>query len=385
MNHRIGIVTPEFPPLAGGVGQSVQRLATSLTKAGCVVKVIVLPTYNTSQNGQTPYYEALQAGQLEIYRLNPPHKRDKYFEPGLDTACFEWLGEFCQSQRLDLLHSFYISHTGFTTGLVAHELGLPFIASVRGNDLHQNLFDSRRFHYIKWTLENADLLTFVSADLERRAHKLVHLKAPTRVIWNGIDPTEFNPAAEIPAKFSGLTAPVIGSAGYFRHKKGIETLLAACELLEQPISVLLVGDFLASEADYWTESVLPAVAPQVAVTVSGIIPHPEILPYYKLLDIVVLPSVHEGCPNVMLEAMLMGRPLVCTPRGAMGDILEQSQAGVLVPPNNPRQLAAALQMLLADQELRQTLGQRGQAFAQRELSAETETATWLECYRRLQN
>jgi glycosyltransferase involved in cell wall biosynthesis len=63
---------------------------------------------------------------------------------------------------------------------------------------------------------------------------------------------------------------------------------------------------------------------------------------YRELDLVVLPSRSEGLPNVLLEALGAGRPVVCTTVGAMPEVLETARTGELVPPGDPEALADAI-------------------------------------------
>jgi glycosyltransferase involved in cell wall biosynthesis len=73
-------------------------------------------------------------------------------------------------------------------------------------------------------------------------------------------------------------------------------------------------------------------------------------------DVFVLPSHLEGLPNAVLEAMARGVPVVATAVGGVPSLLQQGKAGILVPPAAPEELAAAIQLLLTDQALRQRLG-----------------------------
>ena len=73
-------------------------------------------------------------------------------------------------------------------------------------------------------------------------------------------------------------------------------------------------------------------------------------------DIFVMPSLSEGLPLALLEAMVAGSAIVATVVGEVSAALEQGAAGVLVPPGDPRALAVAIERLLNDQQLARTLG-----------------------------
>lgn len=379
---RIGITASEYPPVLGGVGQSVRRISKGLAAAGCEIYVFVLPTDTDNSPVHVDQHQISRDGEVHIIRLQPAKRRSRDSQKSRDVACFEWLCDFCRDHQLDLLHSFYISHTGFITGLTARNCGVPFIASVRGNDLHQNLFDSSQFTYILWTLENADLLTFVSASLEQRARALCGRIGRTRVIWNSVDPSDFLSLGS-PDRFTHLIHPIIASAGEFRHKKGIERLLDACTRLEREMTLLLIGDFNWAEREYWQQRIVPNVPQRVHLEVTGAVPHETMLDHFRLADIAVFPAIHEGCPNTMLESMLAGLPVICTRVGAMGDIMEKSHGGIVLDPYTPDSLSNAIALLLDDAELRATLSQDGRCYVLKQLLPENETAAWLECYRRV--
>jgi glycogen(starch) synthase len=103
-------------------------------------------------------------------------------------------------------------------------------------------------------------------------------------------------------------------------------------------------------------------------------------------DICVMPSWWDNFPTACLEAMAAGRAIVATPTGGMADMLDSGNCGVLVEPNNPRALAAALLQLLRDPARRLELGRRARqrvrtVYAEHSLLARYEAA-YQECIRR---
>jgi glycosyltransferase involved in cell wall biosynthesis len=86
------------------------------------------------------------------------------------------------------------------------------------------------------------------------------------------------------------------------------------------------------------------------------LPHEEMLREHGTADIFVLSSEWEGCPNVVLEAMAHGVPVVATAVGGVPELVENGISGILVPPRSPRALADALARLTNDQQLRTVMG-----------------------------
>lgn len=85
---------------------------------------------------------------------------------------------------------------------------------------------------------------------------------------------------------------------------------------------------------------------------------PDAARYLKAFDIFVLPSVKEGMPYALLEAMQAGLPIITTSVGAIPEMLENEMNGLIVPPTNSRILAEAIQRLLRNHDLRENLSQR---------------------------
>ena len=80
---------------------------------------------------------------------------------------------------------------------------------------------------------------------------------------------------------------------------------------------------------------------------------------YRAADIFVLSSKWEGCPNVILEAMAFGLPVVATRVGGVPELVEDDKTGILIRPSDPHALADALKRLITDTDLRITLGKAG--------------------------
>jgi glycosyltransferase involved in cell wall biosynthesis len=99
------------------------------------------------------------------------------------------------------------------------------------------------------------------------------------------------------------------------------------------------------------------------VAFRGALPHDDVLRAYAGADIFVLSSRWEGCPNVVLEAMAHGLPVVATAVGGVPELVEHEASGLLVPPSNPRALADALARLFGDAELSAAMGRAGRARA----------------------
>lgn len=374
---KLGLITPEYPPDFGGVGHSVHRIAQGLADKGVNVSVIVMPEVISQHSMQSEQIIKQVDGAVSVYRITPP-LRGATSGPELHTECFELLKQIGIQQHLNLLHCFFLGINSFLTGLVATELEIPWIASVRGDDLHKRLFRIQQYPYVYWTLEHADAVTFVSADLKRRADHVNKGNGLRRIIWNSISDATVN---DFQSVFPDLhEVPTIGSVGRFRRKKGTDYLVEACSLLPFNVKLLLIGDFAADEQPYWNNLIQTYSSTNVDIVVTGITEHSTIATYYRQLDVLAIPSLHDGCPNVLLEGLALGLPIVASRCGALGDMLDASQSGIVVPPGDTNSLAEALIKSITDGTFRQKCWDNGKDFVRFQWTLKHEIEEWISVY-----
>ena len=379
---KICITTLEFPPDVGGVGESVARIAHLLQDIGYEVHVAV---FHSKQRKAEGYYRSdcstTDQDGIQVHRLTPASRSNAPILQDYRSEIYFQLKQLHRQHQFDLFHAFFINETGFITTLLAKEENIPVINSVRGSDLHKHVFSPKQHGQIGWILESSDWVTFVSGDLQRRGQVLVpSLKEKSSAFWNSIQPMDFSnlPAPPLVDQLKGL---VIGSVGRFRDKKGLEYLLAACAELKQtiPLTLLLVGDFAERERPYW-EAAIGDRAMANHVVLTGMIPRTEGMAYLRYMDIYAIPSLHDGCPNALLEAMLASRPIIGTNVDAIGEILAHNYNGLVVPPGSTAELKTAIISLAQSPELRQRLGQAALATVQQHLSPSIEQRNWARVY-----
>lgn len=237
---------------------------------------------------------------------------------------------------------------------------------------------------MSWVLNNSDWTTFVSRTLQKRASLISPMtRLKSSAFWNSITPINFNKLPK-PAKIKELSGLVIGTTGRFRGKKGIEFLLDACSKLSKEIDItlLLIGDFITKEKSYWEQEIKNNnLGSRLQIT--GMNTREETLAYLPYLDIFTIPSLTDGCPNALLEAMSAGCAIVGSNADAIGEIIEDGVSGLLVNPANAAELAAALRYLADKPELRKRLGTAAKMKVQTELAPAIELDNWLSIYQRV--
>ncbi|MEO0458171.1 MAG: glycosyltransferase [Cyanobacteria bacterium P01_A01_bin.114] len=388
MKKRICMTTLEFPPDVGGVGVSVKRIATMLTDLGYEAHVAVFRAVFRNERAMAaageyrrPTCQTTEQNGIVVHRLQPAVRSAQAKEQDYFCDLYGQLQTLHREYRFDLLHAFFVNEMGFLTTLLGQENTIPVINSIRGADLHKHAFSPQQFGQITWTLANSAWITFVSTDLMHRARTLVpSIQDKSVAFWNSIAPLSFDNLPQ-PTLVDQLKGTVIGSVGSFRDKKGLEYLFDACQELRTTteLTLLLVGDFAEKERGYW-EKALQQSGFADRVVVTGKVSRQEALAYLPHIDIFAIPSLHDGCPNAMIEAMLAAKAIVGTSVDAIGEILEDGSNGLVVQPSDTVDLTNALRRLITQPGLRQQLGMAARQKALNQLAPAVEQQNWQRVY-----
>lgn len=201
----------------------------------------------------------------------------------------------------------------------------------------------------------------------------------------GVDPERFCPGRSTVRKDLGWrdSTPVIGYVGRFTRDKGIPELIEAFESVldaEPEARLLLVGWFDASE---------DALDPELRARIER---HPRIFctgyvedtaPYYRAMDVMVLPTWREGFPNSVLEAQATGVPVVTTLSTGARDSVIPEVTGLLIPPGYPEAISEAVLRLLRAPALRRRMGAAARAWVREHYFERRVLSVTADFYRRL--
>jgi glycosyltransferase involved in cell wall biosynthesis len=190
----------------------------------------------------------------------------------------------------------------------------------------------------------------------------------------------------VPLPDAAVTGPVASArplvlyAGRLSAEKGIDSLLAAMpHVLERhPDAVLQIAG--AGGVFGVQEDALREQARNLGSAVEFLGWIPDLTPRLLAADVFVLPTTSEGMSNAMIEAMAAGRAIVTTDIAAHRGVVEDGVTALLVPPSDPPALAAAINELLGDPELRSRLGRAARATAERRHSLEAMLSAYLTVY-----
>jgi glycosyltransferase involved in cell wall biosynthesis len=378
---RIALTTCDniFDP--GGVSTSITRLAQGLsTHYNAQVDILMLNSNHQTQfnpHGKNGIIQLDQRiGNVTVYKLTPwtggtseaQHRVDMHYA----------LLELARERQYDLMQAFYVSITGFPTVYAARELNIPSIVSIRGNDIIRDVFQSERFPYLKWALENATQFTAVSQEGLQRAQILSASSQKGRVILNSIRPGDYSEGTQD----LDLPHPIIGSLAVFKNKKGLEVLFCAFHILLQhyPTAHLLLVGFVIPQEQNKFDTLVAKYNLSDKITITGRIPGQDALLYLRNMDVFAFTSLHDGCPNTVLEAMLAGIPIVATRAGAVPELIENGKHGLLVQPGSATELCEAMLKMLDTNIDRQQYGKQARQRVLTEFTPQKELAAYWGIY-----
>ena len=156
---------------------------------------------------------------------------------------------------------------------------------------------------------------------------------------------------------------MVGFVGRLTRDKGLPELIEAFDLIlraEPSARLLLVGWFDAAEDALDADLRARIRKPSAASHCTGFVA--DTAPYYRAMDVLVLPTWREGFPNAVLEAAATGIPVVTTECTGARDSVVPEVTGLLIPPGYPEAICEAVLKLLRDPERRQRMGQAARAW-----------------------
>ncbi|MBI5954482.1 MAG: glycosyltransferase [Chloroflexi bacterium] len=420
---KIALLSEKYTPDIGGLAISVGRLGHLLASAGHDVRVFA-PTPSTTLRtdlGLLPSERrTYAAGGVRVTRFGA-HKR-------VDDTLVDWFELIAEEHRrepFDLLQGYFLPQAGFVTVYAGKYLKLPSVVSIRGNDIERAAFDPSRFSHVMYALQHADAVTTNASELARKAKAFVERD----IVWipNGIDTEQFRPLprnealAEALGLYSSVTlsaatlAPgahlpwrsvpgsageglgdnqrgssvaanalpqsdttIMGFVGELREKKGLRALLHGYAQVnkQHPTTLLVVGEVRAGE-DRQIFDEFRSANPDARIIVTGYVTHEDLPAYYALMDVFVHPSLRDGMPNAVLEAMACGKTVIATAVGGVTDVIQDGVDGLLIPAHDAGRLGAIIVEALDQPEKRDQLGRSARETVLRRFTLEKELqANW---------
>ncbi|MFO0915650.1 MAG: glycosyltransferase family 4 protein [Pirellulales bacterium] len=340
---RLVMLAERFPPDLGGVATSAQRLAKSLSQLGHQVHVVAFSTRLPAGAADTQNLP----GFGFVHRLGIARHADFTLQQAQNFL--EWLHS---EVNFELVWSHYAHHAGFLGLWFAELYHLPSILSVRGNDLDRQVFPTGDFARLQWMLQRATQVVAVSQDLARKIQVLVPRNVS--VLPNSVDPDVFSRAERSPELVSRYDLRpgelILGFTGELRAKKGMSFLLQGLHQLLQrrPVRLLLVGEVRGQDTGEFERTCAEMDGIDSAIIRTGQLTDPrDVAAHLKLMDVFLQPSLWDGMPNSVLEAMVARVPIVASDAGAIPELIEHGRTGYLVSKAHLHQLADHVERYLS--------------------------------------
>jgi glycosyltransferase involved in cell wall biosynthesis len=340
----------------GGVEQFVLTLAHALAGERQPVMVIL-------------FHDGLLARRL---RELPVHVEVLPHGPGHNPRAVAELRAILRRERINLLHVHGYKAT-IVGALASRSLGVKVVKTEHGRlERPAGRRDVPAFVKLwlnacldslvsRWAIDG---LVFVSRDIADGASRFAP-RVPKRVIYNGLAPSvDVDQAASDPRDGDG--AFNIGIVGRLTKVKGHAHLLKALARLTH-LHDLRLHVFGTGPLDALCRRLCDEQGLTSRVRFHGF--EPAIHRHIAALDLLIIPSEHEGLPYVLLEAMYLKVPIIASRVGGLREVLEEGECGVLVAPRDPVALAAAIEQAYRHPELRTQLAALAHARLRRDFLA----------------
>lgn len=244
----------------------------------------------------------------------------------------------------DLVNAHWLDPDGIAAAEIARDLNLPLVLSARGCDVNLNLTLPFLRERLLTAVQAAAAVTTVSPQLRAALVQAGVQADHVTAIPNGVDTARFFVRSRAAAR-AALELPrearLIVCVSRLSEEKGVDVLVEAMAhpaVAARGATLMLVGDGPMREA---LTARVASLGIASAVRFVGAVSHDSAAEWFAAADVCCLPSLREGYPNVVLEALACGRPMVASKVGAIPDMLSDA-SGILVPAGNSDALGLAL-------------------------------------------
>jgi glycosyltransferase involved in cell wall biosynthesis len=298
--------------------------------------------------------------------FQPADVRTTYFDyPALPVLSRFFNGDVCAGRlepqirafAPDLILSYWVYPDAYAAVKVGKKLGIPVVTTPIGTDLNRSLKGFTR-SFTSWTLNNSDLVITVSHDLADTAVELGAHRSKVLPILNGCDTNIFFPKEQAESRrLVGMRAEEqsILYVGRLDVLKGLQELVTACAELASSRAELRLTMVGEGPAKPIIEQLAAKLGFANRLRMVAPCPSTMVAEWMNATDVFALPSYAEGCPNVVVEALNCGRPVVASRVGGIPELVNQSK-GILIPSKDAKALAIALNQALNTNWNHQAIG-----------------------------
>jgi glycosyltransferase involved in cell wall biosynthesis len=388
---RLCVVSALYHPSLGGLGRQAQLLTERLAEDGVRVFVIARKMKGVPPAEFSPKVKVLRAWSLrpQVYHMPEVNLVNLFTSLSFCITCSWLLWKY--RNQYDMVH-FHGAGLPLVVNLpLLKLLRKKVIAKVAAAGLGTEAGSLRGRYFGMGTLlakllQKVDAFVAISEEIKEG---LLRDRVEEARIWripNFVDLRQYR-RAELSEKLQlrrRLKLPdgiLVIYSGRFVQRKGIKYLLEAWVEVQREFPqarLLLLGDGQTHED-------MKRYAERLGISKSVLfLGHvSNVQEYFCGADLFVLPSLQEGLPNALLEAMAVGLPVVATCIGGVEDVVENEKNGLLVPPADSRALAEAIKRLISDKDFAKELAHNGYLTVKERFSLDRIVKEYVSLYERL--
>ena len=368
---RVLLLYKDYFPVIGGIENHIRLLAQGLRAEGIDARVLVTNTGPATLRQTMDGVPVTKTGR-QAHLLSTPISLSFFAEMRRQAAA------------ADIVHL----HSPYPPAELAQLLlgrGKPAVITYHSDIVRQQRTGKIYAPLLRKVLQRAALVAAASPAYIDSSPYLRRVREKCRVIHYGIELDRFiGISDQVQADALRLRnrfpdKPLLLFIGRLRHYKGIDVLIRALHHIDAHLLIIGTGPMQHS----W-QNLARAEGLTEKMSFLGNCSDEESLAARYASELFVLPSTNraEALGIVQLEAMASGMPVVCTELGTGTSYVNRDgETGLVVPPNDPRALAAAINRLLADPALRAQMGAKGRERVQKEFSIEVMIRNTIDFYR----
>jgi glycosyltransferase involved in cell wall biosynthesis len=290
-----------------------------------------------AMDGVIPVYHPTVLGVPGIHRL---HATTMY----LSVRSF--IRRLRREWEFDAILGIWAYPDTYVAGLLARDSACPLVANVIGSDINELPNKRHMRPRVKAALDAAYRVIALSRAMQQRVVELGVASEKVLIQYNGVDGERFRPDSKGDSRrrlgYTGAS-PLICYVGNLMPEKGPDILINGFKVLTEKMrdrraELVVLGDGPLMRP---LESLVREYGLEGRVRLLGRRPNAEVAVWISAADVLCLPSLREGCPNVVLEALASGRPVVASNVGGVPELLNKDN-GLLVSPGQPQLLGEAL-------------------------------------------
>ena len=348
-----------WPPSVGGVETIVRNVSTELAKRGHEVHVVTTP-FDVTTERQISDYSAEERDGVIVHKLKPGKVKIGY------ARILKGLKEVIKKIRPEIVHEHNLHPHLFQLAKWKGEVGYGLFVELHHPAIELDFFVQR----LMMPLAVMGLKRMVEAIDAFVAHTMLESKW---LVSKGIPDSKIAlvrfpaiPSELINYERCSTNLNDIVYLGRIVYRKGLHVLLKALSIVKSRL-----GEFKADIAGPSDSRYLESLKTLIAqldlkdnVSLIGIVKEEEKYEFIRSHKILVLPSLKEYTPGVLLEAQALGVPVIATRVGAVPEMMINGETGLLVRPGNELELAKAIEILIREQDLRRRFSLNARKFAE---------------------